>query len=246
MAMGKASDIRKGEETMVKMTRRKVLAAAGVTTVVAGAHAWSATDDPPASHPRVFQSIPPRELIHQRHLPNVELMTMDGKKVRFYDDLVKDKKFTINFIFTKCDKACPIITHNLVRVQKLLADRIGHDIFMYSITLSPEEDTPKMLKEYAKEYGVGPGWTFLTGKPDDILLLRRSLGFTYDDPKQDADRNNHIGMIQIGDEPLMRWAHAEGGARPEWIASVIRNEADSPFKGAVGGQRLADPTIHIK
>ncbi len=232
---------------MEKPTRRSLLVASAATPVMVGLAGSPLPEDGAKPHPPYhFEDISPRELIRRRHLPNVELITMDGKKVRFYDDLVKDKKFTINFIFTKCDKACPIITHNLVRVQRILADRIGHDIFMYSVTLSPEEDTPKVLKQYAKEHGVGPGWTFLTGKPNDILLLRRSLGFTYDDPKEDADRNNHIGMIQIGDEPLMRWAHAEGGARPEWIASIIRNEADSPFKGAVNGARLADPTIHEK
>ncbi len=232
---------------MEKVTRRSLLVATAAAPVMVGLAGSALAEDGAKPHPPYhFENISPRELIRRRHLPNVELITMDGKKVHFYDDLVKDRKFTINFIFTKCDKACPIITHNLVRVQRLLHDRIGHDIFMYSITLSPEEDTPQVLKQYAKANGVGPGWTFLTGKPDDILLLRRSLGFTYDDPKEDADRNNHIGMVQVGDEPLMRWAHAEGQARPEWIASVIRNEADSPFKGAVGGVRLADPTVHKK
>src|SRR5260370_19645148 len=117
---------------------------------------------------------------------------------------------------------------------------------MYSISLSPEEDTPEVLKRYMKERGIGPGWTFYTGKPGDILFLRKSLGFLYNNPKEDADRNNHIGMLQIGDEPLTRWAHAEGGASPEWIASVIRNEADSPFKGSAGGVRLVESVSHGK
>ncbi len=172
---------------MEKMPRRKWLATAGVTTVAAGATGLVAADDPPPNHPRVFQNIPPRELLRQRHFPNVELINQDGKKVHFYDDLLKDRKVVINFMFTKCDKACPIITHNLVRVQNILADRIGHDIFMYSISLSPEEDTPKVLKQYMKARGIGPGWTFYTGKPEDILLLRRSLGFLYNNPKEDAD-----------------------------------------------------------
>lgn len=229
---------------MEKLTRRSLLAAAGVTGVVASASGLFSKDDPPAKPARVFQNITPRELIRRRHLPNVPLITQDGRKVHFYDDLVKDKKVVIQFMFTRCDKVCPLTTDHLVRVRKILHDRVGHDIFIYSITLSPEEDTPKDLKAYAKQHDAD--WTFLTGKPEDILFLRRSLGFTYDNPKEDADRNNHSGMLLIADEPLMRWAHAEGGARPEWIASIIRNEADSPFKGAVGGMRLKDPTVHIK
>ena len=226
---------------MAKMIRRKWLAAAGATAV-AGTTALSGADEP-ATPPRYhFENIPARELIRRRHLPNVELITQDGKKVHFYDDLVKDKRVVIQFMFARCDKACPLITSHLVQVQKILHDRVGHDIFFYSITLSPEEDGPKELKAFAKAHGAH--WMFLTGKPDDILLLRRSLGFTYDDPKEDADRNNHSGMLKVGDEPLMRWTSCEGGARPEWIATVIRTEADAPFKGSVAGVRQADPAIH--
>ncbi len=236
---------------MPDITRRELMAAAGIGTAVAGTTAlFPGTKAPgpekaqPHNHRYNFQNISARELIRQRHLPNVELITMDGEKVHFYDDLVKDRKVVIQFLFTRCKEACPVITHHLVEVQKLLNGRVGRDIFFISVTLSPEEDGPEELKRFAKEHGAGPGWQFLTGKPDDILLLRRSLGFTYNNPKEDADRNNHTGMLLVGDEPLCRWAHAEGGARPSWIATMIRTEADAPFQGAVNGVKLADPTIH--
>ena len=230
---------------MATMTRRELLAAAGVTTV-AGTTASFGKDGPTKDQRYHFQNISPRELIRQRHLPNVELITMEGKKVRFYDDLVKDRRVVIQFMFTRCEDICPMVTHHLAEVQRILHDRVGHDIFFYSITLSPEEDSPEDLKRFARAHGAGPGWLFLTGKPADILLLRKSLGFTYDNPVEDANRNNHSGMLRIGDEPLMRWAACEGGANPTWIASIIENEADSPFKGVVGGVRQADPAVHEK
>jgi protein SCO1/2 len=231
---------------MENMTRRKWLAAAGVSTALARPNQSLANDEAANSGRYKFQNISARELIQRAHLPNVELITQDGKKVHFYDDLVKDKKVVIQFMFTRCRDACPVITRHLAQVQKILHDRVGHDIFFYSISLSPEEDTPQDLKRFAKAHGAGPGWLFLTGKPEDILLLRRSLGFTYQDPKEDADRNNHTGMLRIGNERLTRWASAQGGARPEWIATEIRTEADAPFKGAVNGVRLVDPTLHTK
>jgi protein SCO1 len=86
------------------------------------------------------------------------------------------------------------MTANLAHVQKMLPERIGNDIFMYSITLKPEEDTPEVLKEYAEMHGAGRGGLFLTGKPADIETLRRSLGFTSPDPEEDANKSNHIGM----------------------------------------------------
>src|SRR5882672_5138546 len=237
---------------MERMTRRKLLAAAGATTVVAGTTGLAGTTDlfgqeatPANTHHYNFKDIPPRELIQRRHLPNVELITQDGKKVHFYDDLVKDKRVVIQFMFARCKDVCPVVTHHLAEVQRLLTGRVGRDIFFYSVTLSPEEDTPQDLKAYARKHGVGPGWTFLTGTPDDILLLRKSLGFFYNDPKEDADRNNHSGMVVVGTEPLLRWAMCQGGAKPDWIATVIQTEADAPLTGSVDGVKQSDPAVRL-
>jgi protein SCO1 len=218
---------------MTKMTRRTWMTAAGMTSVAIGWAGGVMAQEHKDSNPRHFQDVSPRLLIQQRHLPNVELVTHEGKKVHFYDDLVKDKVVVINFMYARCEKVCPPITANLVKVQKILKDRIGQDIFMYSITLKPQEDTPQALKHYAETYHTGPGWTFLTGTPADIEVLRAALGFKYADPKEDADKSNHIGMVRIGNEPMMRWSACEGQARSQWIATTIRNEADIPLKGGV-------------
>jgi protein SCO1/2 len=162
-----------------------------------------------------------RERIHRRYFPDVVLRTEDNQKVRFYEDLIKNKIVTINFFYAKCDGVCPGITANLVKVQKLLGERVGRDLFMYSISLKPDEDTPAVLTEYADMYEVKPGWKFLTGHAEDIELLRRSLGFTNPDPKLDKDKSQHIGNIRYGNEPLMEWAACPGLAHAEWIAESI-------------------------
>src|SRR5260370_14200820 len=59
-----------------------------------------------------------REKIRRRYFPDVVLRTQDNKKVRFYEDLIKNKIVTINFFYAKCDGVCPGITANLVKVQK--------------------------------------------------------------------------------------------------------------------------------
>ena len=223
---------------MARMNRRKWLAAAGTTTVAAGASLVLAQDKPANNQRYNFKKLSPRDQIQQRHLPNVELVTQDNQKVHFYTDVVKDKRVVIQFMFTRCKDICPVITHHLVEVERLLNGRVGRDIFFYSISLSPEADSPAALKAYAKMHNVG--WTILTGKPEDIFLLRKSLGFFYDNPKEDADRNNHSGMLLVGTEPLMRWAMCEGGANPKWIATVIQTEADAPLTGSVAGVRQED------
>jgi protein SCO1/2 len=163
----------------------------------------------------------PRERLAERSFPNVTLTTHEGKKVKFYDDLIKDKIVIINFMYVKCDGTCPGTTANLVKVQKLLGDRVGKDIFMYSITLKPEEDTPRVLKEYAKAYKVGPGWQFLTGDPKNIELLRQKLGFIDRDPVRDANKSNHINMLRWGNEPQTLWAGCPVSLAPSKIVKEI-------------------------
>jgi protein SCO1 len=162
-----------------------------------------------------------RDRIRQRHFPNIVLTTHEGKKVRFYDDLLKDKIVVINFMYVKCDGVCPGITANLVKLQKLLGNRLGRDIFMYSFTLKPEQDSPEVLRRYAEAYHVKKGWTFLTGTPENMELLRRKLGFTDPDPKLDADKSNHIGNVRYGNEPLQLWGSCPGLSKASWMAESI-------------------------
>jgi protein SCO1 len=81
---------------------------------------------------------------------DVEVTAQDGRTFRFFDDLPKGKIVLVNFFFTRCDALCPLVMENLAAVQDLLGPRVGKDIFMYSITLQPELDTPEVLAAYAK------------------------------------------------------------------------------------------------
>jgi protein SCO1/2 len=168
-----------------------------------------------------WTTTPPRELIRQRYFPDMRLTTHEGKSVRLYEDLIKDKIVLINFMYARCQGICSPVTANLVKIQAMLAPRVGKDIFMYSFTLNPKEDTPEVLKAYAERHGVGPGWTFLTGAAADLELLRRRLGFTDPDPARDADRSNHTGMVRYGNEALQLWAAFPGMAKPEANAKSV-------------------------
>ena len=102
---------------------------------------------------------------------NVPLVTQDGEQVRFYDDLIKGKIVAVNFIYTSCMFTCPLETARLAQVQRILGERVGKDIFFYSISIDPGHDTPPVLKAYLEKFGVGPGWLFLTGKKEDIVQV---------------------------------------------------------------------------
>ena len=85
------------------------------------------------------------------YFPNFTLTTQDGVPVHFYDDVLKGKIVAIDLIYTTCKYACPLETARLSQVARLLGDRMGRDIFFYSITIDPDHDTPAVLKEYATE-----------------------------------------------------------------------------------------------
>jgi protein SCO1/2 len=92
---------------------------------------------------------------------------------------------------------------------------------MHSITLKPEEDGPEKLKMYVEMHGVGPGWLFLTGKRDDMEVLRRKLGFTDPNPTFDKDVSQHIGLVRFGNEAIDRWAACPALANAEQIVKSV-------------------------
>ena len=139
----------------MKRRRSKDLLITLVTALFAGGFAAVVVAQQEANRVKT-----PRERIAERNLPNVTLTTHEGKKVMFYDDLMKDKIVILNFMYAKCEGICPGTTANLVKLQQLLGDRIGRDIFMYSITLDPERDTPKVLNRYAAAYKRSPVGSF--------------------------------------------------------------------------------------
>ncbi|HYH86449.1 MAG TPA: SCO family protein [Pyrinomonadaceae bacterium] len=203
------------------MNRRSMVALLGTAPLVGGILTLGETHAQTPATVSKFKDIAPRERIRQRYFPDLVLTTHEGKKVRFYDDLIKDKIVIINFMYAKCEGVCPPVTANLVKVQKLLGDRLGRDIFINSFTLKPEQDTPEVLNRYAAAYKTKPGWTFVTGKPADMETIRRKLGFVDPDPVRDADKTNHIGNISYGNEPLIRWGGAPGTSKPAWIVKMV-------------------------
>lgn len=169
-----------------------------------------------------FAEMPVDERRRSR-FPNVVLRTHEGDKVRFYDDLIRDKTVLVNFFYTSCvaEALCPMTTANLLKVQEMLGDRAGREIFFYSITLAPEHDVPDVLRLYARAFGVKPGWLFLTGRAPDIERLRQSLGFVHPDPEKDRDPSEHLGMVRYGIEPLERWASCPCLSSPEAMVQYL-------------------------
>jgi protein SCO1 len=177
---------------------------------------------------------------------NVPLITQDGQQVHFYDDVIKGKTVAVNFIYTRCMFTCPLETARMVQVQKILGDRVGKDIFFYSVSIDPDYDTPAVLKAYMQDFDIGRGWTFLTGKRSDIDLLAYRLGLT-DDPNITSEPgpgiDGHTPHILIGNEPTGQWLRNSSTDNPSVIARLLTSFLDySPAAQPVAVRGSTDGT----
>lgn len=158
------------------------------------------------------------------YFPNVSLTTQDGKVVHFYEDLLKGKSVVINLIYTRCGSSCPLETAKLTQVQRLLGDRPGKDIFFYSISIDPVNDTPKVLKDYAAEFHAPAGWLFLTGRKEDINLISRKLGLSSLTDASNPD--GHQPALLIGKEATNEWMMNSAVDNPQFLATTILHFID--------------------
>ena len=197
--------------------------AVGVGSVVGASLVGEASKTPSTSGAAKFPDRKAKAGSARNAIPNVEVVSHDGRKFRFYDDLIKDKVVMINFFYAECGETCPLVNDTLRKGQEMFGERFGREIFLYSITLRPGREGPDLLKQYAEVHGTGPGWLFLTGAPDDIELLRKRLGFTDPDPAVDALEDSHTNLIRYGNDTLKRWAGGPALGRPEGIVYALVN-----------------------
>ena len=152
---------------------------------------------------------------------NAVLRTQDNKEVKFYDDLIRGRQAVINFMYAECHGACPLVTQTLKKTYKDLKDRMGKDLFFYSISTKPEDDTPTALKHYATTRKADlPGWYFLTGSAHDIQTIRFRL-FGMGHPGFDLDDSMHAGMLRIVNDARNSWGMAQAFATQKNILKRI-------------------------
>ena len=152
---------------------------------------------------------------------NALLRTQDNKEVRFYDDLIKGRQCVINLMYAQCHGACPLVTTVMKRTYRDLKDRMGKDLFFYSISVKPQDDSPEALKHYAEMRNADlPGWYFLTGDAYDIETIRFRL-FNMGHIGVDTDFAMHSGTFRIVNDATNYWGHAGAFASQQHILQRI-------------------------
>src|SRR5215216_6552699 len=219
---------------MTRQVFTLLILAAAVFTSAHNCLAQAKPEAPPAPHDHSQMAKSAEASPAAKYFTDVELTNQDGKKVRFYSDVLKGKTVVVNAFFTTCTSVCPPMNRNMERIQEALGDRVGRDVFLVSITVDPETDTPTRLKEYAQKFHAGPGWVFLTGKKENLDWALYKLG-QYVECKDD-----HKTIFIIGNEPTGLWKKAFGIANVnelvQVVESVVNDKGDkSGIKGEKGG-----------
>jgi protein SCO1/2 len=156
----------------------------------------------------------------RKYFTDVELTDQDGRKLRFYSDVLKDKTVVVNAFFTTCTSVCPPMNRNMEKIQEALGDRVGKDVVLVSISVDPETDTPARLKEYSKKFHAREGWMFLTGKKENVDWALYKVG-QYVEAKDD-----HTTVIIVGNEATGLWKKAFGMAKPADLLQIVKSVAD--------------------
>lgn len=107
----------------------------------------------------------------KRKAPSFQLLNQDSLQISNKDYL--GKVYVVEFFFTSCPSICPIMTDNLVGLQNEFKD--DDDFGIASFTITPDYDTPRVLKQYAEKKGVTDmNWHLLTGDKEAIYDLANS------------------------------------------------------------------------
>lgn len=168
-----------------------------------------------------------REAKGREYFTDTVLASSDGRKLRFYSDVLKERVVLVNFIYTSCSDACPMITHNLARAKADLGEAFGRDIRFVSVSIDPEKDTPAELAKFASKMdAIHPEWLFLTGAKADVDRITRKMGAFSADPKE------HFTGMYVGNLRTDRWRKVRPDAPPAVIAATLREIALPPEKAA--------------
>ena len=205
------------------MKRRTVLCSALLALALAGPAAAHSEKPAPAKGPAA-QAVPSpggaREA--RAYFTDLELRTQDDKPVRFYTDAMEGKTVVINFIYTNCKDACPLITQKMLQMRDLLGDKFNKDVFYVTISTDPARDTPAELKKFAQKQSADlPGWMFLTGSKENIEVILKKFG------SYSKNVEEHLTLLLVGNVPVKRWTKLRPDSPAQLLAERVTTVAEN-------------------
>lgn len=156
-----------------------------------------------------------KRAVRLQPLPDLTLVDRSGAELRFVSEVLGDDIVVMDFIYTSCTTACPVLTAILKQVKNKLGSRVGDDVAMVSLTVDPVTDTPERLGRYAVEHGAGANWRFLTGPKARVDGLLEKLG------AYTPDFEDHPVSIMVGDARRNVWYRFFGFTAPSNVLAAV-------------------------
>lgn len=109
----------------------------------------------------------PPPVIHT--LPEFDLIDHQGRP--FNRASLAGDVWVFDFFFTSCPSICADLTRRMAQLQEAF-EREGVDARLVSVSVDPENDTPEVLRQYAKKHGADlDRWVFVTGSEEAVRSL---------------------------------------------------------------------------
>ncbi len=206
-----------GETHNTDRPRRQIVqgltVAAGAAMLSPAAHAVvsGGSDCEPADTSASAARFPQHAVVFDHH----------GRKLRFYNDLIKNKVVMVHFMSTALEGDYQT-AENLAKLQTLLQPRLGRDVYMLSITVDPQVDTIERLNRYAAQHSAQPGWSFITGNDQEIQSIKDALFFRPGGHAQHHDQQDcSMGLIRYGNDAANIWGSVPTRTDPVWLAQRL-------------------------
>ena len=153
----------------------------------------------------------------RKFFTDLEVIDQNGKKLRFYSDVLKDRVVLISFIFTNCEFACPMQAQKLKQTRAMMVPAIKDEVWYVSLSVDPERDTPEAMKKFAKRQDVDESrWIFLTGDKQNLETIVRKLG------QYTPDVEAHTTLMLAGNDRTRHWTRVMPMLTPPDIAQKMR------------------------
>lgn len=148
-------------------------------------------------------------------IADIKVLDQDGQGRNFYTDLIAGKTVAVNFIFTSCKMACPLLGYKFGQLRRLLGVDAGSTYHLVSITTDAPFDTPQKLKEWSENFNGGEGWTQVTGTKQNMDALLKNLeAFS-------VDKIDHSTLLLLINDKAKQLKWIDGNSDPRVMQAAL-------------------------
>ncbi|HUS07436.1 MAG TPA: SCO family protein [Bryobacteraceae bacterium] len=158
-------------------------------------------------------------------IPDFALTNQDNLGVKLSN--LRGKVVAVNFIYTRCPlpDVCPRLAAGFAALQRRFRASLDRDLILLSITIDPQNDTPEVLKEYAKRWQADKGWHFLTGPMETVRQVAGSFGIVYW-PEEDALSHTSVTGV-IGRDGSLAAAVEGSSFRIDQLGDIVARQLEA-------------------